>query len=123
LRRLDWRYGPQPGCDRLPVVLVRDNGPVHTSRATRAALAERPWIEVEWLPRYAPELNRIERTWHDLKRRHLAHHTFQDAAHLTCAIHAVFKQLNEERQTPRPCDKLNKAALVRHFPRHPALIG
>jgi len=80
---------------------------VHTSRATRAALAERPWIEVEWLPRYAPELNRIERTWHDLKRHHLAHHTFQDAAHLTCAIHAVFKQLNEERQTPRPCDKLN----------------
>ncbi len=104
LRRLDWRYGPQPGCDRLPVVLVWDNGPVHTSRATRAALAERPWITVEWLPRYAPELNDIERSWRDLKRHHLAHHTFQDAAHLTCAIHAAVKQLNEERQTPHPCD-------------------
>ncbi len=33
LRRLDWRYGPKPGCDRLLVVLVWDNGPVHTSRA------------------------------------------------------------------------------------------
>ncbi len=110
LRRLDWRYGPQPGCERLPVVLVLDNGPVHTSKASRAALAERPWITVEWLPRYAPELNDIERSWRDLKRHHLAHHTFKDAAHLTCAIHAAVKQLNKERQTPHPCDKLNKAA-------------
>ena len=63
LRRLDGRYGPKLGCDRQPVVLVWDNGPVHTSRATRAALAERPWITVEWLPRYAPELNPIENVW------------------------------------------------------------
>jgi len=110
LRRLDWRYGPTPGCNRLPVVLVWDNGPVHTSRVTRAALAERPWITVEWLPRYAPELNAIERTWRDLKRHHLAHRTFKDAADLGRAIHAAVKQLNEERQTPHPCDKLNKAA-------------
>ncbi len=110
LRRLDWRYGPKPGCDRPPVVLVLDNGPVHTSKASRAALAERPWIAVEWLPRYAPELNDIERAWRDLKRHHLAHHTFKDAAHLTCAIHAAVKQLNEERQRPHPCGKLNKAA-------------
>ena len=110
LRRLDWRYGPQPGCDRLPVVLVLDNGPVHTSKASRAALAERPWITVEWLPRYAPELNDIERSWRNLKRYHLAHHTFKDAAHLTCAIHAAVKQLKTECQTPHPCDKLNKAA-------------
>ncbi len=42
LRRLDWRYGPKPGCDRLPVVLVLDNGPIHTSKASRAALEARP---------------------------------------------------------------------------------
>jgi transposase len=110
LRRLDWRYGPTPGCERLPVVLVWDNGPVHTSKASRAALAERPWITVEWLPRYAPELNDIERTWRDLKRHPLAHHTFQDAAHLTCAIHAAVKQLNKERMTTHSCDNLEKAA-------------
>jgi transposase len=112
LRRLDWRYGPKPGCDRLPVVLVLvlDNGPIHTSKASRAALAGRPWITVEWLPRHAPELNAIERTWRDLKRHHLAHRTVKDAADLTCAIHAAVKQLNKERQTPHPCDRLNKAA-------------
>ena len=63
LRRLDWRYGPKPGGSRLPVVLVLDNGPIHTSKASRAALDARPWITVEWLPRYAPELNRIENVW------------------------------------------------------------
>ncbi len=110
LRRLDWRYGPKPGCDRLLVVLVWDNGPVHTSRATRAALDARPWITVEWLPRHAPELNRIERSWCDLKRHHLAHHPFRDAAYLTCAIHAAVKQLNTERMNPHPCDNLKKAA-------------
>jgi len=110
LRRLDWRYGPKPGSTRRPVVLVWDNGPVHTSRATRAALAERPWISVEWLPRYAPELNDIERSWRDLKRHHLAHRTFRDSDDLDAGIRNAVKHLNKERQTPHPCDKLNKAA-------------
>ena len=110
LRRLDWRYGPKPGCERPPVVLVLDNGPIHTSKASRAALAERPWITVEWLPRYAPELNAIERSWRDLKRHHLAHRTFKDAADLTCAIHAAVKRLNTERMKAHPCDNLEKAA-------------
>ena len=110
LRRLDWRYGPKPGCERLPVVLVWDNGPVHTSRATRAALDARPWITVEWLPRYAPELNDIERSWRDLKRYHLAHRTFKDASDLDTGIRDAVKRLNTERQMPHPCDKLNKAA-------------
>ena len=110
LRRLDWRYGPKPGCERLPVVLVLDNGPVHTSKASRAALAERPWITVEWLPRYAPELNDIERSWRDLKRHHLAHHTFKDTTDLNSAIHTAVKKLNKERMVPHPCDNLKKAA-------------
>ena len=110
LRRLDWRYGPKPGDTRPPVVLVLDNGPIHTSKASRAALAERPWITVEWLPRYAPELNDIERTWRDLKRHNLAHRTFKDADDLTATIHAAVKQLNKERMNPHPCDNLEKAA-------------
>ena len=80
------------------------------SDATRAALAERPWITVEWLPRYAPELNDIERSWRDLKRHHLAHRMFKDASDLDTGIRDAVKQLNKERQTPHLCGKLNKAA-------------
>ena len=73
-------------------------------------MAERPWITVEWLPRYAPELNDIERIWRDLKRHHLTHRTFKAATDLDTGIRDAVKQLNTERQTPHPCDKLNKAA-------------
>lgn len=40
-RGLDQIYGPKPGEALKPVVIVPDNGPIHTSRETRAALARR----------------------------------------------------------------------------------
>src|SRR4051812_17070478 len=49
-----------------PLVAVLDNGPIHTSKLTTKALAARPWLTLEWLPKYAPELNDIERCWRDL---------------------------------------------------------
>jgi transposase len=111
LERLDRRFGPRPARRKAkPVVLVLDNGPVHTSKASMAALAARPWITVEWLPRYAPELNDIEPVWRDLKRHHLAHRTFSDAAELNEAIHSAVANLNQERQTTHPCDKPRIAA-------------
>lgn len=111
LALLDGRHGPQPGRGAKSVVLVLDNGPIHTSRATTAALAARSsWLTVEWLPRYAPELNDIEGAWRDLKRHYLAHRTFRDAAKLDAAVHAAVGQLNKERQVSHPCDKLRIAA-------------
>lgn len=107
---LDRRFSPRPGRAVKPVVLVLDNGPVHTSKATTAALAARPWITVEWLPRYAPELNAIERVWRDLKRHHLAHQTFQDSTGLDAAIHQAVADLNAQRQHNHPCDNLRIAA-------------
>lgn len=111
LERLDRHFGPRPKRRKTkPVVLVLDNGPVHTSKASTAALAARPWIAVEWLPRYAPELNDIEPVWRDLKRHHLAHHTFSNAADLDSAIHSAVTDLNRERQISHPCDKPRIAA-------------
>ena len=59
-----------------PLVAVLDNGPIHRSKLTTRALAERTWLPLEWLPKYAPELNdpgsrpgqAIERCWRDLKQ-------------------------------------------------------
>lgn len=113
LERIDERYGPRPGLGAAstskPVVLVLDNGPIHTSKLTAKALADRrPWLTVEWLPKYAPELNDIERVWRDLKRHHLAHRTFADADQLERDIQSTIDERNRERA--HLCDNLRIAA-------------
>ena len=98
LEEVDRRYGPKLGVAIQPLVLVLDNGPIHTSKATRAALAARAhWLTVEWLPKYAPELNDIEVLWRDLKRHHLAHQIFTGPQDLDCAIQEAVIKLNAER--------------------------
>ena len=97
--------GPRPGRPLNPVVLVEDNGPIHTSKLTRTALdARKHWLTVEWLPKYAPELNDIEPVWRDLKAHHLAHQTFTDIAALDHAIHAAVHNRNQQRR-PNPLAK------------------
>lgn len=91
LETLDGPYGPRPGLPTKP-------GSIHVSKATTAALAARAhWLTVEWLPKYAPELNDIEVVWRDLKAHHLAHQTFTDADALDRAIHVAVTSLNSER--------------------------
>ena len=110
LEQLDQFHGPKPGQFTKPVVLVLDNGPIHTSKLSLAALASRAhWLTVEWLPKYAPELNDIEGVWRDLKAHHLAHQTFADADALNTAIHQAVDALNLERG-PLPLVKLRISA-------------
>ena len=92
-------HGPKPGTPIKPVVMVLDNGPIHVSKATRAALAERAhWLTVEWLPKYAPELNDIEVVSGDLKAHHLAHQTFTDPDVLDESINHAVDALNSGRK-------------------------
>jgi transposase len=81
-----------------PLVAVLDNGPIHRSKLTTKALAGRPWFTLEWLPKYTPELNDIERCWRDLKQHQLANRTFADADALARAIPDAVARLNQERQ-------------------------
>ena len=107
---MDQLYGPKPGQPFKPVVLVEDNGPIHTSKLSLAALAARAhWLTVEWLPKYAPELNDIERVWHDLKANHLAHQTFAHPEALKAAIHQAVEARNQQRG-PLPLDGLRISA-------------
>lgn len=110
LEQLDRLHGPTPGQPAKPVVLVLDNGPIHTSKLSLAALAARAhWLTIEWLPKYAPELNAIERVWRDLKAHHLAHQTFRDADALDRAIQQAVEPLNAER-VPLPLAKPRSSA-------------
>lgn len=99
LEQVDREYGPRPGRRTKPVVLVLDNGPIHTSKASRAALAARPWLTVEWLPKYAPELNDIERAWLDLKSHFLAHLTFTSLDELEYTVQQAVHAMNLERSS------------------------
>ena len=58
LGRRDTIYRPCPGRPEKPVTLVLDNGPIHTSKASRAALAERAWLTLQWLPNGCPNTPR-----------------------------------------------------------------
>lgn len=97
LVKLDQVYAPTVGQQTRPVILVLDNGPIHTSKVTRQALAQRPWLQIEWLPKYAPELNDIERDWLHLKQHYLANQTFADADDLDRRIHESVQAINHSR--------------------------
>src|SRR4051794_41538285 len=61
LEEIDRRYGPKLGVMLKPVVLVLDNGPIHTSKASRAALAAAaPWFRSGCLRKTAPGCNEFE---------------------------------------------------------------
>jgi hypothetical protein len=99
LEEVDRKYAPSVTGIDLPVVIVLDNGPIHTSKASMRALAERPWLIVEWLPKYAPELNDIERDWCHLKRHYLANQIVRDLDDLDCRIHAAVAAINAHRRS------------------------
>ena len=100
LERLDRIHGPKPGAACKPVTIVLDNGPIHAGKATRAALAERNhWLTPEWMAKYAPELNDIEREWKTLKAHHLAHKTFKNRDDLQVTIDADIEAINSTRKS------------------------
>ncbi len=79
------------------VYLVLDNGPAHTSKASKAALAARAsWLHVIWLARYSPHLNRKEREWRRLKRDARSH-LARDLRAFVDEILAGLRQLGGER--------------------------
>jgi transposase len=55
------------------VILIWDRLPAHRSRVMKLFLAEqKSWLEIEWLPAYAPDLNPTEGVWNNIKSRELA---------------------------------------------------
>ena len=66
------------------LILVWDRWSAHRSAARR--LSRYPWLQVEWLPAYAPELNPVESMWNHTKYSDLANFIPDDAQHLGQAI-------------------------------------
>lgn len=66
------------------LILVWDRWSVHRSAARR--LSRYRWLQIEWLPSYAPELNPVESMWNHTKYSDLANFIPDDARHLGQAI-------------------------------------
>ncbi len=109
LQQIDERYGPKPGRPSTPVASSRTAGRSIIARLRAPRWQRAHWPKVEWLPKYAPELNEIEPVWHDLKAHHLAHQTFADTNGLNTAIHDGVERLNRERMVD-PLVKLRISA-------------
>ena len=99
---------------RVPVLLVWDRLGAHIGRATREYLAsQRHWLEVEWLPPYAPELNPVEYLWSHLNRTDLANYAPDD-------LHALEAQVKRSSRRVRRRDDL-PLAFLKHSGLYPEL--
>jgi hypothetical protein len=91
---------------KRPIWLAEAAEPVVASTAGRSTAASQQrahslsatWLTLERLPKYAPELNDIERRWRDLKQHQLANRTVTNAGALDRPIHDAVARLNHERQ-------------------------
>ncbi len=74
------------------LILVWDRWNVHRSAARR--LARFQWLEIEYLPAYAPELNPVEAMWNHTKYSDLANFIPHDAQHLG---ESIVDSINSQR--------------------------
>ena len=91
------------------MILVWDRWNVHRSAAKQ--LVRYPWLQIEWLPAYAPELNPVESMWNHTKYSDLANFIPDDACHLHQAIRNALS------------DQRHNAYLKHSYFRHADLIA
>lgn len=79
------------------IILALDNGPIHTSKKTRAFLTHpdvSKHIQVLWLPKYAPNLNDQERVWKVAKEQGVANVLFTNRDSLMDHVRSVLNAIN-----------------------------
>ena len=79
---------------RRRLVLVCDRYQVHKSAVRQLRDAGASWLQVEWLPPYAPDLNPVEAIWNHTKCVDLADFLPDDLDELQAAI---IKSIEGER--------------------------
>lgn len=86
------------------VILVWDRLPGHyTSRKTKQYIAQNaPWLTVQPLPGYAPELNPVEQAWAWVKNGPLAHYCAPTITELTDAAGRALDRLRKHPELLTP---------------------
>ena len=84
-----------------PVILVWDNLPAHRSKVMKQFLFEQQhWLEIDWLPGYAPDLNPTEGIWNNIKGRELANLCADQIGEATDAFRRGLRRVAHTVQLP-----------------------
>ena len=70
------------------IILILDRWSVPRAAVRKLGQRGARWLQVEWLPAYAPELNPIEGVWNHTKYADLANCIPQDVEHLRAEVQA-----------------------------------
>lgn len=79
-------------------IVVMDRLGAHRGAVRRLENEGCRWLDVEWLPPYAPDLNPDEQVWNHAKYSDLANFIPDDIDHLE---HSLDKSLNTQSQSPQ----------------------
>lgn len=71
---------------RRPLIVVLDRLNVHRAAVKRLRATGADWLQAEWLPPYAPDLNPVEGWWSHAKYSELANFVPDDVTHLYDAV-------------------------------------
>jgi transposase len=86
---------------RAKVLLVWDRLSAHRAGLTRDWIAsQRHWLQLEWLPAYAPELNPVENLWAYLKAGHSANFCALDLADLALHVGRRVRRVRTQDHLP-----------------------
>jgi len=86
---------------RRDLIVIWDRSSVHRSAAKQLLSADHPWLEVEWLPPYAPDLNPVEAVWSHNKYSDLANFLPDDKQHLEDQVVESLRQQYHDQPLKR----------------------
>ena len=87
--------------DGQRVILVWDHLPAHRSRRMKDFLRQQSdWLQVEWLPGYAPDLNPTEGVWNNIKSREMANFCPQEMAEAVISFRRGLQRVSHTRHLP-----------------------
>ncbi len=75
------------------VVLIWDRLNAYRSAEMNRYLARQPWLSVEYLPSYAPDLNPIEPVWGNVKGQELANLPVEDTFDVVYELHRGLRRV------------------------------
>lgn len=81
---------------RRTIILVWDRLPAHRSAARRLLKEGASWLQVEWLPPYAPDLDPVEDVWNQSKYGALANVIPEDIQDLHSELDHVLDTFRHE---------------------------